>query len=85
MKSMFGISPERAAYPNDGCSTSLLAGLGISWLCHLIGLHPMLMYYTRSGLSLHEWQLSPERAAYTNDGCSTSLIQGLGFRGFATS
>ncbi len=26
-----------------------LSGLMILWLCHLIGLHPILMYYTPSG------------------------------------
>jgi hypothetical protein len=34
----------------------------------LIGLHPILMCYTPSGLTLH----SPERALYLNDGCSPS-------------
>jgi len=44
---------------NDGCSPSLmnmmkeiytaLSGLRVSWLCHFIGLHPMLMYYTPLG------------------------------------
>lgn len=59
MRSMFGISPERATYPNDGCSPSLmnmrkeiyaaLSGFRISWLCHFIGLRPMLRYYALSG------------------------------------
>ena len=84
MRSMFGISPKRATYPNDGCSPSLmnmrkeiydaLSGLRISWLCHFIGRHPMLMYNTPSGLALSVWQPSPERATYPNDGCSPSLM-----------
>jgi hypothetical protein len=41
----------------------------VSWLCHLIGLHPILMYYTPSGLTLH----SPERALYLNDCHSIGL------------
>ena len=36
----------------------------VSWLCHLIGLHPILMYDTPSGPTLH----SPESSTYTNDG-----------------
>jgi hypothetical protein len=52
-------SPERATYPNDGRSPSLmnmrkkiytaLSGLRISWLCHFIELRPMLRYYALSG------------------------------------
>jgi len=44
------------------------SGLMILWLCHLIGLHSILMYYTPSGLILH----SPERALFLNDGYSPS-------------
>lgn len=40
----------------------------VSWLCHSIGLHPIFMYSTPSGLTLH----SPEGALYPNDGCSPS-------------
>jgi len=35
----------------------------VSWLCHFIGLHPMLMYYTPLGL----FRFSPERARYTGE------------------
>jgi hypothetical protein len=44
----------------------------VSWLCHFIGLHPMLMYYTPSGLILQRALRSPEGAAYANDGHSPS-------------
>lgn len=37
MRSMFGIR------------YAALSGLRISWLCHFIGLHPMLGYYALSG------------------------------------
>ncbi len=37
----------------------------VSWLCHSIGLHPILMYDTPSGLTLH----IPVRALYLNDVC----------------
>jgi len=60
MKSMFGNSPERARYKNDGYSPSFknmmeeiytaLAGLRISWLCFSEGRCPSLRYSTLSGL-----------------------------------
>ena len=56
MRSMFGIR------------YFALSGLGISWHCHFIGLHPMLMYYTPSGQAL----ISPEGVYYPNDGCGPS-------------
>lgn len=51
MRSMFGI---RYIAPT---------GLLISWLCHFIGLHPMLRYATLSALHHH----SPERALYNSE------------------
>ena len=62
MRSMFGISLSLDA--------DILRPFRayVSWLCHLIGLHPILMYSTPSGLILY----SPERALYLNDGCSPS-------------
>lgn len=42
----------------------------VSWLCHSIGLHPILEYYAPSWFPLY----SPERASYTNDGYSPSYI-----------
>ena len=35
----------------------------VSWLCHFIGLHPMLRYTALSGLHLY----SPERAKYVSE------------------
>ena len=57
MRSMFGISLSLDA--------DILRPFRayVSWLCHLIGLHPILMYSTPSGLILY----SPERALYLND------------------
>lgn len=65
MRSMFGISLSLDA--------DILRPFRayVSWLCHLIGLHPILMYSTPSGLILY----SPERALYLNDGYSPSDIE----------
>jgi hypothetical protein len=77
MKSMFGISPERARYKNDGCSPSLMNRMEdilrpfrayVSWLGHSIGLHPIFMYYTPSGRCV----INPEGVACINDGYSPS-------------
>ena len=38
----------------------------VSWLCHFIGLHPMLRYTALSGLHLY----SPERAKYVSEAVS---------------
>lgn len=35
----------------------------VSWLCHSIGMHPILRYNAPSGLSPH----SPERAKYVSE------------------
>ena len=43
-----------------------LSGLWDSWLCHLIGLHPILIYDAPSGLTLDQFYHSPERAVYDN-------------------
>ena len=65
MRSMFGISLSLDADILRPFRAYVL------WLCHLIGLHPILMYSTPSGLILH----SPERALYLNDGYSPSNIE----------
>ncbi len=76
-RNMFGNSPERERYINDGYSLSFMNRMEeilrpfrayLSWLCHFIPLHGMLMYETLSGLCGD----SPERALYFNDGCSPS-------------
>ena len=38
----------------------------VSWLCHFIGLHPMLRYTALSGLHLY----SPEMAKYVSEAVS---------------
>ena len=38
----------------------------VTWLCHFIGLHPMLRYTALSGLHLY----SPERAKYVSEAVS---------------
>ncbi len=43
-----------------------LSGLWDSSLCHLIGLHPILIYDAPSGLPLAQFYHSPERAVYDN-------------------
>jgi hypothetical protein len=63
MRSMFGIRVS----PDADMLSPFRAY--VSWLCHLIGLHPILMYYTPSGLTPH----SPERALYLNDCHSIGL------------
>jgi len=40
----------------------------VLWLCHFIGLHPMLKYAALSGHFIN----SPKGARYTNDGYSPS-------------
>lgn len=42
----------------------------VSWLCHFIGLHPMLRYTALSGLHLY----SPERAKYVSEAVSPLAI-----------
>ncbi|MBK8643542.1 MAG: hypothetical protein IPN15_15420 [Saprospiraceae bacterium] len=44
-----------------------LSGLWDSWLCHLIGLHPILIYDAPSGLTLAQFYHSPEGAIYDNE------------------
>ncbi len=46
----------------------------VSWLCHFIGLHPMLRYNTLSGLHLY----SPERAKYVSEAVSPPAINIIG-------
>jgi len=93
-------SPERALYPNDGCSPSKIKRImipstldaeklrpfraNVSRPFCMIGLHPILMYYTPLGLTIYMPPVltsytplvltlhSPERALYPNDGCSPS-------------
>lgn len=55
MRSMFGIS------------YTALAGLRISWLCHFIGLHPMLVYNALSGQASQGLQVSTEGAIYVSE------------------
>ena len=62
MKSMFGIE------------YFALSGLWVSWLCHFIGLHPMLEYYALSGQTLGQFHYNPESAKYTSDGHRPSRI-----------
>ena len=72
MRNMFGISPKGVLDINDGYSPSFKKMIveilrpfraWVLWLCHSIGLHPILEYYAPSGLSPH----SPERAAYNSE------------------
>lgn len=42
----------------------------VSWLCHFIGLHPMLRYTALSGLHLY----SPERAKCTSEAATPLAI-----------
>jgi hypothetical protein len=47
-------------------------GLGLSWRCHFIPLHGMLVYDVLSGLSQESARLSPEGTVYANDGYMSS-------------
>ena len=61
-------SPEGAIYDNEaGNRYFALSGLWDSWLCHLIGLHPILIYEAPSGLPLAQFYHNPERAEYINE------------------
>ena len=87
MRSMFG--NRYAALTAKGDARSLiyaaLTGLRISWLCHFIGLRPMLRYYALSGqaptgqntlgwgiaLSYNNTEISsPVRARYISEAVS---------------
>lgn len=58
MRSMFGISLSHDADRLRPFRAN------VSWPFCRIGLHPILLYYTPSGLTQH----SPERALYASDG-----------------